>query len=153
MHGIASTLTLGVAASCGAARVQPAPIAAGGAADRCAMIEATFRLDAFRDFACGEAAARDGRILVDVAIDELCSSRVFAIYRDGEPTNTNAVLRLSIGQRDAQTWGFTATFFDPPSSPDDQPTVDGSFDGVTYYCAFIGWLARSNGGWRAFSGL
>lgn len=117
------------------------------------MVEAAFHVPEFRDFACGESASREGRTLVDVqmrplfAADEDCPSRTFAIYREGEPTNTDAVVRLSIGQIDG-VWKFSAWFFDPPSSPDDQPQPGGGFDDVNYYCGFDGGrLERTANGW------
>lgn len=163
MHFAARALTLMLAAGCGASNTRPvtsssktAQDATFAVRDRCEMIEAAFRLDALRKFARGEAATRDHRILVDVDMEprfargESCTSRVFAIYRSGETTNTDAVLRLAIWSRDAQTWEFGATYFDPPSSPDDH-TADGGFDDANYYCAFAGGrLARSGGGWRAW---
>ena len=154
-----------LAAACGASGTRPAPIASHvspspdgslSVADRCEMIEAALRLDALRKFACGEAATRDHRILVDVDMkprfepDETCPSRVFAIYRAGEPTNTDAVLRIQIGSRDQRTWEFDAVYFDPPNSPDDH-LDEGGFDDANYYCIFdFGRLARSGAGWRAW---
>lgn len=119
------------------------------------MVEAALGLPELRAFACGEAAHRGGRLLVDVemtprfARGDECASRRFAIYRAGEPTATDAVLRLSIAVRDG-AWVFDAEFFDPPNSPDDHP-VGGGFDDTMYYCHFIGGrLARSAEGWRAW---
>jgi hypothetical protein len=153
-----SVLALGLAA-CGAT-TNPPPVANSSRApvdDRCEMIEAAFRLDAFRNFACGNAATKDHRILVDVEMvprfkpTESCPSAVFAIYRNGEPTNTDAVLRMSLGSRDGQTWEFAAVYFDPPNSPDDKPSADGGWDEADYYCAFAnGRLARTPEGWRAW---
>jgi len=152
MRKTARTLVVGLAASCGANG--PHAREPGSVADRCAMIEAAFRLDVFRSFACGTAATKDGRILVDVVPafprDASCSSRVFALYRDGGPTNTDAVLRMTIGSRDGQTWDFGAVYFDPPNSPDDRSAGDG-FDSANDYCAFgFGRLAWSGDGWRAW---
>lgn len=165
MHYTVNTLVVAVAAACGASDTRPTPLASRASSardaslavgDRCEMIEAAFRLDSFRRFACGDAATKDHRILVDVDMEprfapgEKCTSGVFAIYRGGELTNTDAVLRITVWSHDARTWEFGATYFDPPNSPDDHLS-DGGFDDANYYCAFIGGrLARSGSGWRAW---
>ena len=140
--------------ACGGAPMAPAIAAHEKVSERCAMVEAAFQLDLLKKFACGHAATRDHRILVDVKMQppfaETCSSNVFAIYKPDEPTNTNAVLDLSIGSHDGK-WYFTAEFFDPPNSPDDVETADGGFDTVNYYCFLAGGrLARTNGVWRSW---
>jgi hypothetical protein len=119
------------------------------------MVEAALGLPELRAFACGEVARRGGRLLVDVEMSprfapgDECASRRFAIYRDGEPTATDAVLRLSIAAREG-AWVFDAELFDPANSPDDHP-VGGGFDDTMYYCHFVeGRLARSANGWRAW---
>jgi hypothetical protein len=126
-------------------------------ADRCAMIEAAFRLESFKKFACGIASTQASRVLVDVAmeprfgLDESCASDVFAIYRAGQPADTDAVLKLSIWPRNERIWEFAASYFDPPNSPNDRSAGSDGFDDVNYYCGFIdGRLERSDGGWRAW---
>ena len=83
------------------------------------------------------------------AATESCTSSVFEIYRQGQPTNTDAVLTVSIWSHDETTWAFSASYVDPPSSPNDR--AGSGFDDVNYYCGFIdGRLARSTTGWRAW---
>ena len=145
-------LSIALVACGGAPLARPKPVS-----ERCAMVDAAFQLDQLKKFACGTAATRDHRILVEVDMappfTETCSSSVFAIYKREEPTNTDAVLQLGIGTPDhGQTWHFSAVFFDPPNSPDDEPpNPDGSFDDINYYCALGGGrLTKTNGVWRSW---
>jgi hypothetical protein len=143
------------AVACGGAPALPSNTSHASVSERCSMVEAAFQLDMLKKFACGTAATRDHRTLVEVDMappfTETCSSNAFAIYKPGEPANTDAVLRLSIGFRGGGIWGFTAAYFDPPNSPNDAPRADGGFDDVEYYCFLAGGrLARTNGVWRSW---
>ena len=122
------------------------------------MVEAAFGLPELRTFASAAGARRGRRLLVDVDIEprfargEDCASPKFAIYRKGEPTNTDAVLTLWFGARADGTWELGAQFFDPPSSPDDGSASAGGFDDVTYFEAFGGGrlVRRPDGTWRVW---
>lgn len=154
------------AAACATSPSRPSGSVSNASVDRpsvqpvaaCAMVEAAFQLDAFRTFAGASATTSDGRILVDVDMMPVfpsgaeCPSRVFALYRNDEPTNKDALLQLRIQPLDEQTWSFVGAYIDPSGSPDDAASGGGGFDTVDYYTVFgFGRLARSEHGWRAWS--
>ncbi len=102
-------------------------------------------------------AARPARILVDVDMlprftaRENCESNVFILYRDGQVMTSNKVLRLRIGRNGPEPYWFSATYFDPPNSPNDVLDASGGFETINYYCGVIGGpVRRENGRWRAW---
>jgi hypothetical protein len=121
---------------------------------RCGMIEAAVQTAEIKNFACGEAATQDGRLIVDAHLEPplttRCTSDLFETYQHGQPMNTDALLQLWFKEDSSDTWSVSASFIDPPNSPGDTLTDDG-FDDTNYYCGLAGVrVTRTKDGWRGW---